>query len=247
MKSEKRIERRMERNMKNQIDNPEMVLTDEGKVYHLGIGPNDNLPKNIFLVEDPYRAFLVTKCFDNEDFTIIQNREFVTLIGNYQNLPIAVIGTGIGPDNIEIVANELHILNEYDSIQKIWKKDVQPLNIIRLGTSGSFHQDIRAGSLAISVFAIGLDNLGHYYPLQSDNHYIDVIKWQLKRTPLSAINPYVSRATPQIVSALIQGCRKIGLKENYPEGFYLGVTASAPGFYAPQGRKIGRLDSIVFP
>jgi len=233
--------------MKNQIEDPEIVVTGEGKTYHLGISPSDNLPKNIFLVGDPHRAFLVAKYFDNENFSIIQNREFVTLIGNCQNLPIAVIGTGIGPDHIEIVANELHILNEYDSNQKIWKEGAQPLNIIRLGTSGSFHQNIRAGSLAISVFAIGLDNLGQYYPFQSDDHYIEIIKWQLKKTPLSVINPYVNRATPQIVSALIQGCRNIGLKENYPNGFSLGITASAPGFYAPQGRKIGRLESIAFP
>lgn len=88
-----------------------MPVSENGEVYHLGLGPKDNLPQNIFLVGDPNRVFKVVKHFDSEP-VIRKNLQFITAIGSHQGLPIAVIGTGIGPAATEIVANELHILNE---------------------------------------------------------------------------------------------------------------------------------------
>jgi len=236
-----------EREMEKKLENPETALSEDGGVYHLGLRPTDNLPKNIFLVGNPSRTLDVAKYFDKGDFIVRQNREFVTIIGTYQGLPVAVIGTGIGPDNTEITAVELHTLNEYDHQRKIWKEEFQSLNIIRLGTSGSPQSDITIGSLAISLYAIGLDNLGRYYYFHSNDPTIRALTRRLMLTPLFMVNPYISKATPKVVSALVSGCQKIGLLENTTKGFYSGITISAPGFYVPQGRKIGRLSQIAFP
>jgi len=232
--------------MVKNLESAETAVNEDGGVYHLGLKPADNLPKNIFLVGDPSRTLEVAKYFDNNDVVVRQNREFVTIIGRYQDLPMAVIGTGIGPANIEITAVELHILNEYDHQRKIWKKNVPPLNVIRLGTSGSPQSNISVGSLAVSHYSIGLDNLDQYYPFYSGDPIIRAINKALATT-LPIDHYYVSKATPKVAWALIQGCWKIGLQENAEKGFCCGITSSAPGFYSPQGRKIGRLSHIPLP
>jgi uridine phosphorylase len=232
--------------MEKKLESAETVVNEDGGVYHLGLKPADNLPKNIFLVGDPERTLEVAKYFDNNDVVVRPNREFVTIIGRHQDVSMAVISTGIGPDNIEITAVELHILNEYDHQRKIWKKNVSPLNIIRLGTSGSPQSNISVGSLAVSHYAIGLDNLDQYYPFYSGDPIIRAINRALATT-LPVDHYYVSKATPKAAWALIQACWAIGLQENAEKGFYCGITSSAPGFYGPQGRKIGRLSHIPLP
>jgi len=115
------------------------------------------------------------------------------------------------------------------------------------GTSGGPQKDILIGSLAISEYAIGLDNTGIYYPYESKNEIVKKIINALNKTEISKVHPYISRATSSVVKALSKGCREIGLKENQEKGFYLGITSSASGFYAPQGRRIGKLGKILIP
>lgn len=229
------------------IISSEMAISEDGTLYHLGLKSDDNIPKNIFLVGDPARVYQVAKYFDNGIVFEHKNREFITVCGTYKKIPIAVIGTGIGPDNTEIVAVELHILNEFRHKEKMWDERYESLNIIRVGTSGSPQKDIAVGSLAISEYAIGLDNVGVFYPYTSPDETIAQITQALAKTELSQIRPYVSASTPSVVKALIKSCQRIGLKRNGPKGFYVGITSSAPGFFAPQGRKIGRLENILIP
>lgn len=224
----------------------EMPVSENGEVYHLGLGPEDNLPQNIFLVGDPDRALKVSKYFDfDAEPTIRKNREFITIFGSYQGLPIAVISTGIGPANMEIVANELHILNEYDHIKKEWKQPVRQLNIIRLGTCAALQKDIPVGSLAISRLAIGLDNLDQYYPFYSSHYLVTAVAKDINDV-LDDLNTYVSMSAYGMEYFLTEGCKKIGLELQKGKGYYCGITVSAPGFYEPQGRQIGRLPSLPF-
>jgi uridine phosphorylase len=225
----------------------ELIIADDGTLYHLALKRADNIPKNVFLVGDPDRVEKVAKYYDKGIEFEQQNREFVTAVGHYKKLSVATIGTGIGPDNTEIVAAELHALNEYDHKKRVWEKEYEPLNIIRLGTSGSPQKDVAVGSLAISRYVIGLDNLGEYYQYRSKDKMIKEIGNALAKTALAKVHPYVTKATPKVVDALIQGCEKIGLAANQARGFYVGITTSAPGFYAPQGRRVGRLSEIAIP
>lgn len=228
----------------------ELIIADDGTLYHLGLKSDDNIPKNIFLVGDPARVYQVAEYFDKGVTFKRENREFITACGTFENVPITVISVGIGTDNTEIAAVELHALHEYNHKTEKWKKrnqNYKPLNIIRIGTSGGPQKDIAIGSLAISEHAIGLDNTGTYYPYESKNEMVNKIINALKRTEISRVHPYVSRATPSVAKALSKGCREIGLKENQKRGFYIGITSSAPGFYAPQGRQVGRLEKILIP
>ena len=221
------------------IKNSELIISDDGTLYHLGLKSDDNIPKNIFLVGDPDRVLMIAKYFDQGTTFKKENREFITVCGTYKKMPIAAISTGIGPDNAEIVAVELHALNEYDHRQKTWKEKYEPLNIIRIGTSGSPQKDIAVGSLAISEYAVGLDNTGIYYPYQSTDETVRKLLKALNKTEISKVHPYVSKANSEVVNALKKACRG---KE-----FYTGITSSAPGFFAPQGRQIGRLANILIP
>ena len=233
--------------IKKKIRNSELVISEDGTLYHLNLKAADKISKNILLVGDPARAYQVAQYFDRGITFEQKNREFITLCGNYKMLPITVIGTGIGVDNIEITAVELHVLNEYNHRSGNWNKQWQPLKVIRLGTSGSSQKNIPVGSLAISQYAIGLDNIGSYYLYQSPNKTVNLIQKVLVKSAINKVRPYVSMATPNVVKALIEGCQSINLQLNRNKGFYLGITSSAPGFYAPQGRKIGRLNKVLIP
>jgi len=221
------------------ITSSELVISEDGTLYHLGLKSSDNIPKNIFLVGDPARVFLIAKYFDRGIIFKKENREFITVCGTYKKIPIAAISTGIGPDNAEIVAVELHALNEYDYRQKTWKEKYEPLNIIRIGTSGSPQKNIAAGSLATSEYAIGLDNTGIYYPYKSTDATVKKLLKALNKTELSKVHPYASKANITIVNALKRACQN--------KKYYTGITSSAPGFFAPQGRQIGRLANILIP
>jgi len=228
--------------------NSELIISTEGTFYHINLKTSDNIPKNIFLVGDPERCYAVSQFFDHGIEFERKNREFITLVGKYKKVPVVVISTGIGPDNTEITAVELHALNEYDHQKDEWKQNYQRLNIIRLGTSGSPQKDIPVGSLAVSRYAIGLDNTGLFYPYNSSDPIIKAIQKKLSFIKaFKKVHPYVSKATPEVVNALIKGCENIGLEQDKGRGFYCGITSSASGFFGPQGRAIGRLKNILVP
>jgi len=214
-----------------------------GHVYHLGLKPQE-ISKNIFLVGDPARVDKVAKHFD-ETYCWVNNREFRTITGKYKRMPATVISTGIGTDNIEIALLELYILNEFYLEKKLRKNSSKPLTIIRLGTSGGIQEDIKPGMLAISSYALGLDNTGTFYDSKINDdlsHKIEEKAYEVIKdaTPKNRrfrgkIHPYVSKASPEIVDAL---------KRDTSECI-VGITASAPGFFAPQGRLIEGIKSTI--
>jgi len=222
--------------------NSEFVSVN-GRMYHLRLKPEE-ISKNIFLVGDPARVDKVAKHFD-EIYCNANNREFKTVTGTYKKMPTTVISTGIGTDNIEIALLELYALNEFDLEKGLRKNNSKPLTIIRLGTSGGIQKDIKPGMPAISSYAIGLDNTGLFY----DNKIEDDLCSKIEEKAYEIINnstpedrrfkgkiyPYVSKASPEIVDAL---------KRNSNE-YVVGITASAPGFFAPQGRLIEGIESTI--
>jgi uridine phosphorylase len=223
------------------IRGSEVPLDAEGKVYHLRVSA-EKIAKQIILVGDPARSRLVSSNFDLDPVPFrAENREFITYTGKYHGVPVSVISTGIGTDNTEIALVELHVLNEYDSRSGSWKRDHEPLTIIRVGTCGSPQPDVKLGSLAITSYAIGLDNTGIYYPPPKGDEVSKRLVDQVNRTKLKRIGPYVSRAHPTVVKALADAAEGLSLE------FYVGITSSASGFYAPQGRQVGRLSDILVP
>lgn len=207
------------------IPESELIINNEGAVYHLNLRP-DELSDTIITVGDPDRVAKVSAHFDTIE-VIKQHREFVTHTGYIGSKRLSVVSTGIGPDNIDIVLNELDALVNVDFSSRTLKDSKKHLNIIRLGTSGALQADIDIDSYVISAHAIGLDNLMHFYDMKTLHEEQRILQEFNIHTGLehSIINPYI-----------VEG--GISLLNKFTEGFHHGITVTCPGFYAPQGRQI---------
>lgn len=210
----------------------ELIITDRGSIYHLDLRPEE-LADTIITVGDPDRVAVVSQYFDVIEYKRA-HREFVTHTGFINEKRISVVSTGIGPDNIDIVFNELDALANIDFQTRLIKPTTKALNIIRLGTSGALQEDIPVDSFVVSSHAIGLDNLMHYYLLQNHTEEQHILHEFIKHIGLeqSPINPYI-----------IEGA--ISLKNHFIDGFHSGITVTCPGFYAPQGRILRQ--PLAFP
>ena len=144
-----------------QLTNTDLILNNNGSIYHLGLHA-EQIYSTIITVGDPGRVDYVSRHFDFIDYTN-HNREFKAVGGRIGNIPIMVLSTGIGTDNIDIVLNELSMLINYDLSTRKRTQNQKLIRIIRLGTSGSIHPTIPLDSIVYSKNAIALDNLLTYY------------------------------------------------------------------------------------
>jgi uridine phosphorylase len=206
------------------IQPSELILTPEGKIYHLDLAPSQ-LATTIITVGDPDRVKMVSKYFDTIE-TKAEHREFKTHTGTYKGKRISVISTGIGPDNIDIVFNELDALVNIDFEKRTVNKKLTSLNIIRIGTSGGLTPEVEVDSFLISAIGIGLDNVMHYYDKTDKifnrdfaQSFIDHTQW----------NP--DNSVPYAVEA-----DKTLLKKFTSAKTTQGITITNVGFYGPQGR-----------
>ncbi len=208
------------------IEASELILNDDGSVFHLHIKPGE-LAGNVILVGDPGRVKTVAGFFDSV-ITSAANREFVSATGTYRGQQFTVLSTGIGTDNIDIVLNELDALVNVDFDKRTVRERKTSLNIIRIGTSGSLQADLPVDSWLLSRRAIGFDGLLNFYGnvlKVTDLDFEKAFTKQMDWSPRLA-TPYVANADPSLV-ALLSG-----------KPVQCGITISAPGFYGPQGRVI---------
>ncbi|MBK6730502.1 MAG: nucleoside phosphorylase [Bacteroidetes bacterium] len=202
----------------------EIILNTDSSVYHLHLHP-DQVSDTIITVGDPERVQLVSRHFTTIEHTV-ENREFITHTGYYNNKRITVISSGIGTDNIDIVLNELHILKHVDLQTRKLLPLNNPFKIFRIGTSGSLHSDIPVDSFVASHYAIGLDNLMHFYPFQNTKEEDALLQNLLTAIKFPAtISPYVFASSKE-------------LQTHFDSGFHKGITMTCPGFYGPQARAI---------
>lgn len=206
------------------IAESELILNKDGSVYHLHLLPDD-LADTVITVGDPDRVPRVSRYFDTIEIKKTK-REFVTHTGTINGKRITVMSSGISTDNIDIVLNELDAVVNIDLTTRVPKTQLKKLNIIRIGTSGAIQPDIPIDSLLVSKTAFGLDTLMHYYRRninESEQQLLDAFKTVL---------PKDGRFVPYIASA------DTGLMTKLGHDILQGITFTAPGFYAPQGREI---------
>jgi len=205
------------------IEASELIINNRGAVYHVNCRPEE-IAHTIITVGDPDRVKEVSKHFDSIEFKK-HYREFITHTGYIGKKRLSVTSTGIGPDNIDIVINELDALVNIDFNTRTIKEQITPLNIIRIGTSGSLQKDIPVDSFVASTHGLGLDNLMHFYnhtQTQEDKQLLHAFN---NHTQLNqgVIAPYINAASAKL------------LKE-FVTHFHHGITVTCPGFYGPQGR-----------
>jgi uridine phosphorylase len=166
--------------------------------YHVALERGE-LAEHILLVGDPGRVAKVASRFDDVRLDR-SNREITTATGTYRGMPLSVMSTGMGPDNVEIVLAEVIEITDQATF-------------IRVGSSGALQPEIALGDLVISIGAVRLENTTDFY-----------------------VHPgYPAIAHRQVVWALEAACRQLGFSH------HVGLTATASGFYAPQGRAMRTL------
>lgn len=211
--------------MNTPIPETELILNGNGSVYHLQLLP-EHIAENIIIVGDQGRVETVSSYFDTVDFKV-QNREFVTHTGTFNGKRVMVVSSGIGTDNIDILINELDAAVNIDLTTRLIKKEHKKLNIVRIGTSGALQKDILVDSFVVSSHGLGFDGLLNYYlnmPFVNEDEiseaFIEQTNWN-KNLPY----PYAVKGSEMLIN-------KIGFD------LVRGITATAPGFYGPQGRKL---------
>ncbi len=203
----------------------ELIINPDGSVFHLHLLP-EQLTDRIILVGDPGRVDMVAGFFDTRDFEV-SSREFHTIGGTYRGKPIMCLSHGIGPDNIDIVINELDALANVDFKTREVKESPRRLTMVRIGTSGALQPELSLGTPVIASTSIGFDGVLNYYAgrnsiadLEMENAFCAHTGWN----PLWA-KPYFVDADKELVDLIGR------------DDMVRGITISAVGFYGPQGRE----------
>lgn len=201
----------------------ELIINPDGSIYHINLKPEHIAPTIIF-VGDQDRVEKVSRHFDHIEFTT-QKREFKTVVGSIKNKRFTVISTGIGPDNIDIVLNEIDALVNIDLKTRKIKNDLTSLEIVRMGTSGSLQHDIPVDSIVLGKYGLGFDGVLHFYKnkglfeTELENAFIEHCDYPIERS-----RPYIVKNSTILEDKLLS------------EHIFAGITATAGGFYGPQGR-----------
>lgn len=204
------------------IAESELIINSRGAIYHLDLRPEE-LASNVITVGDPDRVEKISKHFDKIEVKR-QHREFITHTGTIGNKRISVMSTGIGPDNIDIVLNEVDALVNIDFETRTINPELKQLNIIRIGTSGSLQADIPIDSFVAGTHGLGLDNLMNFYKWEHNDQEKELIQAFVTQTQLhSQFNPYIAGASMKLL-------------KHFTDGYHQGITVTCPGFYGPQGR-----------
>lgn len=201
----------------------ELILNPDGSVYHLNARP-ENIAQDIIFVGDQDRVEKITQYFDTVTFRT-QKREFKTQTGTYKGKELTVISTGIGPDNIDIVMNELDALHNIDFETRKPKKELTKLHIIRVGTSGSLQKNIPVDSIVISTAGLGMDNMLRSYKME------DVCNIKMEDAFIKHTQWNLDKGRPYVIE-----CSEMLKKHFDSEDIHKGITATSGGFYGPQGR-----------
>ena len=210
---------------KQPIPSSELIINEDGSVFHLHIKPED-LADTVIMMGDPDRVNAISYLFDSIEVEK-SSREFHTITGKYQGKRVTALSHGIGSDNIDIVMTELDALANVDFKTRLPRKEHRRLSILRIGTCGALQPDIPLGGYIFSDMSVGFDGLLNWYA-DVDNvrqkgieeAFIKYMNW-----PERLAKPYFVKSSPKLIKAF--------------EGkAYHGITMSAPGFYGPQGRKV---------
>jgi len=206
------------------IKSSELIINADGSIFHLHLKP-EQIADNIILVGDPGRVELIGKLLTDIEFQV-QNREFVSTTGKYNNKRITIVSTGIGTDNIDIVVNELDALANINLVTREINPVHRKLNFVRIGTSGGLQDFLGVNSFVISQKAIGFDGLLNYY---ANRNSVSDLAFE------EAFRKHTNWGK-QLTSPYVVDCSELLLKKMHRNDTIAGVTISAPGFYGPQGR-----------
>lgn len=203
----------------------ELILTPDNRVYHINL-KNEDIADDVIVVGDQNRVEQIASFFDKVEFRT-SHREFITNTGIYKGKRFTVLSTGIGTDNIDIVLNELDAAVNIDPKTRTLRSELRKLNIIRLGTSGALQENIPVNSIVVSSHGLGFDGLLNFYQGWKAHCVNEISDAFIQHAQWNKDLPY-----PYCVTAGEE------LLKKFKDGNHVGITATASGFYGPQGRQL---------
>lgn len=217
--------------MTQPINAADLIINEHGRIYHIDLLPQE-IAQTIILVGDPQRVDCVSQYFDSIEVRR-SHREFITHTGYVGNKRLSVVSTGISTANIDIVLNEIDALWNIDFVTRQPKYELTTLQFVRVGTAGAMQASIVPGSFVASRYAVGLDNLQAFYPVEHT---------QMELALQAALQNHCHNVNPAIQFLFIGGTES--LLRCFSDRCYQGITLTCPGFYAPQMRHL-RLPSMM--
>ena len=109
---------------------------------HVRAEPGD-FAESVLLPGDPRRATYIAETFFEAAKLVTEERGMLGYTGTYKGEPISVQATGMGCPSAAIVTEELIELGAR--------------NLVRVGTCGGYHRDLRLGDLIIATAAAPQD------------------------------------------------------------------------------------------
>ena len=209
------------------IPSSELIINEDGSIFHLHIKPED-LADKLVICGDPSRVDKIASYFDTQEVNV-SSREFHTITGTYKGKRITALSHGIGGDNIEIVMNELDALANIDFETRTAKDEHRTLTVVRIGTSGGLQDNTPIGSYVAAEYAIGFDGVIHFYADADkvvDHAFEEALTRQLE-WKIDGLKPYAIKAPDDLVAQITDGTDIVH-----------GCTIACNGFYAPQGRRL---------
>ena len=214
--------------MKEYFEASELILNDDGSVFHLHLRP-EQLADKVILVGDPGRVATVAAHFDSRECDV-SSREFHTITGTCRGKRLTVVSTGIGCDNIDIVMNELDALANIDFCTRTVRPTLRRLELVRIGTCGGLQPYTPEGTFIASAKSIGLDGLLNFYGRRNavcdtaaERDFVAHMQWE---GDTCNTHPYVADADAELLER-IAGTDMVR-----------GITVACGGFFGPQGREL---------
>lgn len=212
--------------MKDVLSNANFPQDAQGRTYHVATKAGQ-VANRIITVGDQVRAHRISKSFDGGKpiFEFNSQRNFLTLTGTFQGVPISVVAIGMGFSVVDFFVRECRAVVQGDMI------------IVRLGSCGSMQPELGIGTVVVPKASFGIMRNYDYFhhSTTADERSSGALEPYLITKPLDA-DAEVHDALLAALEADIPP--KIAALFGGEEAKAVGntVNASADSFYGSQGR-----------
>ena len=131
---------------------------------HINAANKGDIAESVLLPGDPLRAKYIAENFLDGAVCYTNIRNMYGFTGTYRGVPVSVQGTGMGMPSMGIYSWEL--ITEYGA-----------QNLIRIGTAGSFHEDIKIKDVVLGIAASTDSNYQHAFNIPGN--FAPNASWEL--------------------------------------------------------------------
>ncbi|PWY98253.1 purine and uridine phosphorylase [Testicularia cyperi] len=216
--------------MKDVLSNANFPQDAQGRTYHVATKAGQ-VANRIITVGDQVRAHRIAKSFDGGKpmFSFQSQRNFLTLTGTFQGVPISIVAIGMGFSVVDFFVRECRAVVEGEMV------------IVRLGSCGSLDPELGIGTVVVPKSSFGISrNYDYFHPSTTEQERAQ-----------GSIEPYTITKSldsdPEVHDLLLQALNDPETQPqtptdpslfggNPPKAAGNTINASADSFYGSQGR-----------